>query len=166
MLLLIQNIILAVAMAVGWIFLTGQINIEGFLLGFTVSFVVVMLLMRNVQINPRRLPLQIFVLVVYSIILARDILLSGIEVAQYVIGDLTGGTKKPNPGIARLNVQDDGEIINALTAHGITITPGQLVVDYDGEGNVYVHCLDIASADKLETDQNKRLVHLRRIVGQ
>ena len=163
--LLIQNTILAVAMAVGWIFLTAQINIEGFLLGFTVSFVVVMLLMRNVQINPRRLPLQVFALVVYSIILARDIFLSGIDVAQHVIGDLTG-TKKPNPGIARLNVMDDGEIINALTAHGITITPGELVVDYDNEGNVYVHCLDIASAEELEADQNKRLVHLRRIVGQ
>lgn len=165
MLLLIQNIILAIAMAVGWVFLTAQINFDGFLLGFTVSFVVVMLLMRDVKLNPLRLPIQIFALIVYSIILARDIFLSGIDVSQYVIGDLTG-TKKANPGIARLNVKDDGEIVNALTAHGITITPGQLVVDYDDEGNVYVHCLDIASAEKLEADQDKRLAHLRRIVGQ
>lgn len=163
--LLIQNIILAVMMAVGWVILTAQINIEGFVIGFSVSLVVVMLLVRDVKLNPMRLPIQVFALVVYSIVLARDIFLSGIDVAQYVIGDLMG-TKKPNPGIAVLNVKDDGEIINALTAHGITITPGQLVVDYDNEGNVYVHCLDIASAEKLEADQDKRLVHLRRIIGQ
>lgn len=163
--LLIQNIILAAAMAVGWMIITAQLNIEGFLLGFPISLLVVMLLLRDVKLNPMRLPIQVFALFIYSIILARDIFLSGIEVAQYVIGDLAG-TKKPNPGIARLNVQDDGEIINALTAHGITITPGQLVVDYDDEGNVYVHCLDIASAEKLEADQERRLVQLRRIVGQ
>lgn len=163
--LLIQNVILATAMSVGWMILTAQVNLYGFLLGFVISLMVVMLLIRDLKINPVRLPLQVFALLVYSLILTRDIFLSGIEVTQYVIGDLIG-TKKPNPGIAKLNVQDEGEIINALTAHGITITPGQLVVDYDSEGNVYVHCLDIASAERLDADQIKRLVHLRRIVGK
>lgn len=159
--IIIQNALLALLMAAAWMIVTAQINLAGLLIGFVLSFALAMLLVRDLKVNPLRLPLQVAALLVYVVVLARDIFLSGIEVMLYVLN-----VKQINPGIAVLPVGDESEVISALTAHGITITPGQLVVDYDNKNNVYVHCLDIASAQNLEADQRRRLALLRKVVGQ
>ena len=56
---------------------------------------------------------------------------------------------------------------SAFSAHGITITPGELVIDFDGSRAMYVHCLDVeASAASAPGAQAKRLKLLRRIAGR
>ena len=63
-------------------------------------------------------------------------------------------------------MSDENDVIAAFSAHGITITPGELVVDFDGARTMFVHCLDVeASAQSAPAAQAKRLQLLRRILG-
>jgi multicomponent Na+:H+ antiporter subunit E len=55
--------------------------------------------------------------------------------------------------------------IAALSAHAITITPGELVVDFDGAKVMYVHCLDTEATSKTaDPAQAARLKLLRRVL--
>jgi multicomponent Na+:H+ antiporter subunit E len=159
----LQYLILTLLASGFWMILTAQVNLEGFLVGIVISLPLLLMLLRErkLRFNPLKLPLQLVFLVIYTVILAWDILLSGIDVVLRILG-----VRPINPGIAALSVQEKDEIIAGLTAHGITITPGQLVVDFGSDNTVYVHNLDIADADELDEQQTQRLRHLRRIVGK
>jgi multisubunit Na+/H+ antiporter MnhE subunit len=72
-------------------------------------------------------------------------------------------------GIIRVPVQDSRNLISGMTAHGITITPGELVVHFgerDGLDVVYVHCLDLeGSAASIDDAQTRRMVFYRGMFG-
>jgi multisubunit Na+/H+ antiporter MnhE subunit len=76
------------------------------------------------------------------------------------------GVRPVNPGILAVRVDDDSEVIAGLSAHGITITPGQLVVDFDEQQQlIYVHCLDVeANIPRIQAEQTRRLPYLRKVV--
>jgi multicomponent Na+:H+ antiporter subunit E len=97
--------------------------------------------------------------------LGHDIWLSSVDVARRVLNP----DMPLNPGILRVDTQDEDEsdITAAFSAHGITITPGELVVDFDGSLTMYVHCLDMEeSAKHAVAAQARRLKLLRRIIGR
>lgn len=37
----------------------------------------------------------------------------------------------------------------ALSAHALTLTPGEMVVEMDDEGHLYTHCLDVKETIKV-----------------
>ena len=64
------------------------------------------------------------------------------------------------------------ELVSAMSAHGITITPGELVVDFKesngSEGaTMIVHSLnsDVSGSKRLEQDQRLRLKRIKGILG-
>lgn len=102
----------------------------------------------------------VFHLIRYVVILAVDMFLSGIQVAIIVL--------KPQmpirQGILAIPSNCATEIGIALSAHAITLTPGELVVEIDDSGVMYTHCLDIyESKDRLAEEQSKRLEMLNKI---
>ncbi len=160
------TLVLAVPMAIVWMIVTSSLSAGSFLVGLLASAAILVLLRANqVTIDRRRLPDQVAALVIYSVTLARDIWMSSVDVAKRVLN--------PNlplqPGILRVYTQDkdESDFTAAFSAHGITITPGELVVDFDGSHTMYVHCLDVeASAQNAVSAQTKRLKLLRRIMGR
>lgn len=158
--------ILAVPMAVVWMIVTSSITPGSFVVGFSLGFAIFLVLkLENIRINYRRLPDQIAALVVYTITLGRDIWLSSVDVAKRVLNPHL----PLKPGIIAVDTQDqdDSDFTAAFSAHGITITPGELVVDFEGSHTMYVHCLDVeASAKNAAAAQTKRLKLLRRIIGR
>jgi multicomponent Na+:H+ antiporter subunit E len=146
--------------------LTASISIGSFLVGFLLGFAILFgLKMNTIQINGRRIPGQIAAFVVYTVTLLRDIWNCSVDVAKRVLNP-----KMPmNPGIIAVPTQDpdEGDFTAAFSAHGITITPGELVVDFDDSHTMYVHCLDVeASAQNADGAQTKRLKLLRRMIGK
>ena len=174
---MLQRVVLSSLMALAWMPLTAAINLESYAVGFVLSFAVLTVISAGNSDNPdhvqsgpslKRFPSQALAAALYTLILFRDIYLSAIDVAKRVINP-----ELPlNPGIIAVSTQytptspDDAtaDAIAAISAHGITITPGELVVDFDGNQTMYVHCLDVnASAAAAESNQAKRLKFLRRI---
>jgi multicomponent Na+:H+ antiporter subunit E len=166
-----RHIVSSMLMALAWMPLTANISLGSFVVGFLLSFAVLTLLFRSqdqrVTIKWQNLPDQALAGVVYMLILFRDIYLSAIDVSKRVLNP----AMPLNPGIigvsTQLTPEDQGEVaqtIAAISAHGITITPGELVVDFDGTQIMYVHCLDVvASLQVGDSNQAKRMGFMRRI---
>jgi multicomponent Na+:H+ antiporter subunit E len=78
---------------------------------------------------------------------------SGIQVARLVIDP-----KLPiQPGIVAIPSRAKTELGEALSAHAISLTPGELVVEIGDDGILYTHCLDAShAAEYLEDAQKMR----------
>jgi multicomponent Na+:H+ antiporter subunit E len=158
--------LLATPMAAIWMVVTSSINPGSFVVGFLVSFAILLMIkLEKIEINYRKLPNQVGALLVYTVTLFRDIWMSSVDVAKRVLNP----NMPMNPGIITVYTQDEdaSDFTAAFSAHGITITPGELVVDFDGSHTMYVHCLDAeASSNNADAAQTKRLKLLRRIEGK
>jgi multicomponent Na+:H+ antiporter subunit E len=163
---MLEAIILAVPFAVTWMFVTAKLSVESFFVGFVLGFALMLLLKSNqTKLNLRKLPDQTWALTIYTLTLFRDIWLSSVDVAKRVLNP----SLPMNPGILAVPTQDpnESEVVSAFSAHGITITPGELVVDFEGKHIMYVHCLDVeASSQSAPGGQTKRLKLLNRILGR
>lgn len=90
----------------------------------------------------RRLPGIAVASIRYIFILLYDLTVSGVQVARIVLSP-----KMPiQPGIIAIPSGCTNETAVALSAHAITLTPGELVVEIDDEGVMYTHMLDMADA--------------------
>ena len=70
-----------------------------------------------------------------------DLIVSGIQVARIVLDP-----KLPiQQGIIAIPTNCESETAQALSAHAITLTPGELVVEMGEEGVMYTHVLDAGS---------------------
>jgi multicomponent Na+:H+ antiporter subunit E len=158
--------VLAVPMALLWMIVSNTFTPGGFLVGYVLGFALLfMMKTENIKIDWRKLPDQTLALGIYTVTLLRDIWLSSVDVLKRVLNP----ELPMSPGIIAVPTQDETEsdFIAAFSAHGITITPGELVVDFDGSHTMYVHCLDIeASGQNADAAQTKRLKLLRRIEGK
>ncbi len=166
--MLTQSALIALPMALVWVILTNQVSIESFGIGYALSFGIAALLARGREVplamSPMKLPGQLIATTLYTLRLTFDILMAGIDVSLRVMG-----FRPLNPGIIEVDTEDpnDDDVISGLSAHGITITPGELVVDFSDDGQkMYVHVLNIDDfAPSLGDDQKNRLKMFRRMLG-
>ena len=56
------------------------------------------------------------------------------------------------PGIVAIHSGCKSELATALSAHAISITPGELVLGIDDKGVLYTHCLDATHAAQYATE--------------
>lgn len=162
---MIAILLLALPCAVVWVVVTANTTLDSLLVGWLLG-VALLLLVRTERrtVHWKRLPDQILAFFIYSVTLGRDIVYCSLDVAKRV----TKREMPINPGILAVATQDlsENDVITAFSAHGITITPGELVLDFDGAQMMYVHCLDVeASAQSADGAQTKRLRLLKRIIG-
>ena len=107
-----------------------------------------------------RLPLGIVTFFVYVALLALDVVRSGINVARIVLDP-----KLPiRPGVVAIKSGTKSELGTALSAHAITITPGEMVIEIGDDGTMYTHCLDaVSSGAGADAAQAKRREMLEKI---
>ena len=156
----------SVPLAFFWMGITNILTIESFLVGYTISLVGAFLFRpRSVTIHWWKLPRQLFALLIYVILLYRDIFLSGVDLARRVLSR----DMQLKLGIIAVPIQDPekSSLVAALSADVITLTPGELVVEIEDNEVMYVHCLDYeyveAHANKVQAD---RLKLLEQILGR
>lgn len=173
---MLATLVLTVPMALLWMIFSRQFTIEGFIVGAIFGFAILLVVRSNTsfdddaeEVKLTRIPSQIFALIIYTIKLSWDVILSGLDVA----GKVLQPTMPINPGTHTISTQDDTNdaLVSALSGHSITITPGELVIDYgedaDGHTTMLVHTLDKEQSTqaKLEQDQTNRLGLIQRILG-
>jgi multisubunit Na+/H+ antiporter MnhE subunit len=79
----------------------------------------------------------------YVFVVIWDILKGGVTTARIVLSrDMPLKT-----GIIAIPSGSKTELGTALSAHAITLSPGELVVEMDEEGNMYTHCLDVDKSE-------------------
>lgn len=104
-----------------------------------------------------QVPRAVAYALVYVLLLLIDIAKSGWNVTRRVLSPAL----PIEPGIIPISAQTHAEVIVAFSAHGITVTPGEMVVAIDPKGTMYTHCLDLpassASAADAQTTRRRRL---------
>ena len=97
----------------------------------------------------------------YLGILIYDIFKGGIMVARSV----WSRNLEIKPSIIAIPSGCESELATALSAHAISIAPGELVVEIDANGVMYTHVLDVThSAEYQEQAQNMRSELLSKII--
>jgi multicomponent Na+:H+ antiporter subunit E len=92
----------------------------------------------------QHLPKAIFTMLEYLGLLIYDIMQNGIVVARLVLLP-----KIPiKPGIVGVQCGKHSDIINGLSAHALTITPGEMVIAMGEDEIMYVHVLNTDDADE------------------
>lgn len=167
--MLFKRLILAIPLALGWTIYTAQLSVGNIILGYVFSFIVLVAVgVRGDTFNIRNLPRQVFYVIAYTLFLSREVLISGLQVARITLMP----SLPIEPGMTHINTQDKTEnpVISAISAHGITITPGELVVDFGETSSdgllMVIHSLNITnSASKLDNDQSTRIQRIKGMLG-
>lgn len=165
----LKRIVLALPLSIGWTIYTAQPALGNFLLGYIFSVAVLTATgLKGDSVNLNNAVLQLYNLFAYVIFLSKEVLVSGVQVARVIVTP----SLPIDPGITRVKTQDESksELISAVSAHGITITPGELVVDFEEDTDqgvsMIVHSLTIGESGKgLDRDQSVRLKRIKGILG-
>ena len=106
---------------------------------------------RRLPTDLRRLPSSVLALMRYLIKLVYDVIASGIQVARIVMDPAL----PIKPGIVSISSECESEMATALSAHAITLAPGEMVVEMDEKGVMYTSCLDTTNSEKYIEDAQK-----------
>lgn len=138
-----------------YLMLTGSLEPPNLVLALIVAIGISLLMPRNlpVVIPPARIPRFLWAALRYFLVLIRDIVLGGIMTIRIVLS-----RKMPlKPGILAIPAGTKTELGAAMSAHAITLSPGELVIAMDSDGVMYTHCLDVeATAAEAAEAQAKR----------
>lgn len=128
-----------------YLVLTSNFALNNIVAGIVVA-VIVLLLFRpeSGNLEWKRMPTAVFASIKYIIRLMVDLLVSGIQVARIVLSP----TMAINPGIVAIPTTCESDLSRALSAHAITLTPGEMVVEVGENGTMYTHMLDVTDADE------------------
>lgn len=142
--------------------LTANLQPSNIAAGLLLSILILVLLrpaMRDV--GWRFLPGATWALLRYTAVLAFDLIVSGVQVALIVLNP-----KLPiKQGNIAIPTQCESETAQALSAHAITLTPGEMVVEMSDQGQMYTHTLDATHAEEQMADaQRMREEMLRKII--
>jgi multicomponent Na+:H+ antiporter subunit E len=132
--------------------LTSNLEFSNVAAGFLIAVGLVLLIRPpHRRLNWRRAPSMIFALAIYVTVLVYDLIASGIQIARIVLDPAL----PIKPGIIAIASQCESELATALSAHAITLTPGEMVIEIDKSGVMYTHCLDVGNAEKYVAQAQK-----------
>ena len=101
--------------------------------------------------NLKRLPQFLWAGIRYLFVVAGDVVRGGISTARIVLDP----NLPLNPGIIAIPSGTRSELGTALSAHSITLSPGEMVVAIDDEGIMYTHCLNVDDSERMVADAQK-----------
>lgn len=125
--------------------LTGNLQPANIITGLLIGGIISLLIRpQKLSIAWRRLPLALWSLARYLVVLFIDLAQSGVQVGRMILNP-----RLPiNPGIITIDTDCQSELSTALSAHALTLTPGELVVEMDDLGKLYVHCLNVEKSEQ------------------
>lgn len=162
---MLSILIPALPISLLWVAVTGRVNWESLFVGYVIGVLTLLALnLVGLRFHGRFTPRQMIALVRYSGLLLWNGIVSSVHVARMLMRPKI----ELKTGILALKTGDTTpeQRLAALSAHGLNMTPGELVIDFDDDGTLYVHCLDLeTSRSLLESEQQERLKLLREILG-
>jgi multicomponent Na+:H+ antiporter subunit E len=141
--------------------LTSNLELSNLALGLLVAAgLTVLLRPPRGRFELRRLPAAVFALCRYLFLVILNAVKSGLVVARIVL-DPALPVKQ---GIIAIPTGCDSELATALSAHAITLAPGEMVIEIGEGGVMYTHALDATQATEYVAEaQRLRLELLRKI---
>jgi multicomponent Na+:H+ antiporter subunit E len=122
-----------------YLLLSGNLELLNLVAGLWVAWGMTALLRPQPRkIALRRLPGALAASLRYLFLLAYDLVTSGLQVARIVLDPAL----PISPGIVAIPTDCQSDLAKALSAHAVSVAPGELVIEIDEQGVMYTHCLD------------------------
>ena len=135
-----------------YLLLTGNWALNNLVTGFILAGLVVVLVRPAKRpFAWKRLPDALLATALYLLRLLKELWISGFQVARIVLTP----SLPIKPGIIAIPSECKSDLATALSAHAITLTPGELVIEIDDEGIMYTHVLDATHADEQVADAQR-----------
>jgi len=127
-----------------WMLLNGSLALDVLVVGLIAAFVITFLFRDSLAVISefRATPRALMAAVGYVFFFAGELVKSNLNLAGIVLSPAL----PLNPGIVRVRTRLKSRMGRLLLANSITLTPGTLTVDIDGEW-LYIHWVTVASAD-------------------
>ena len=141
--------------------LSTSAGLPNLVLGTMIAIGILWLLRpQRLPVNWRRLPSAFLAMGRYVAALIRNVIRSGIHIAGIVLHpDLP-----IQSGIIAVPPECDSEVGRALGAHAISLPPGELFIEMDDDGTMYIHSLDVFETEKsVQAGQAYRRELMKRI---
>ena len=136
-----RRIQIAIPLFAVYLILSGNATVPNLVVGALLTLGVSALLPEgdNAAIPWRRVPAFLWALLRYVFVVLWDVVKGGLATAHIVLSP----SMPLKTGIIAIPSGSKTGLGTALSAHAITLSPGELVVEMDDEGNMYTHCLDV-----------------------
>jgi len=137
---------LSIPLFLVYLALTGNLEIANIVTGAVVALIVSLLIPRT-ELPPftlQRIPGILLAGLGYIAVVAWDVIRGGISTARIVLDP----NLPLNPGIIAIPSGSKSELGTALSAHAITLSPGEMVVAIDDDGVMYTHCLNVDDSQR------------------
>jgi multicomponent Na+:H+ antiporter subunit E len=132
--------------------LTGNLEMNNLLLGVLIAAGLTLLIRpQRARIELRRLPEVTLALSRYLLLILSDMLRSGLAAARLILDPAL----PVKPGIVAIPSGCESELATALSAHAISLAPGELVVEIGEDGTMYTHALDATQAAEYVTEAQR-----------
>jgi multicomponent Na+:H+ antiporter subunit E len=137
---------LSIPLLIVYLALTANLEFSNLVVGVLVSLLLSLLIPRAglPPFSLARIPGFILAGIGYIGVVAWDVLRGGYSTARIVLDP----SLPLNPGIIAIPSGSKSELGTALSAHAITLSPGELVVAIDDEGVMYTHCLNVDDSER------------------
>ena len=131
-------------LALVYLALTSNLELSNIVVSVILAVAVVALVRPDQRAtSPRNIFRSVLALVRYLINLIHDLIVSGIQVARIVLSP----SLPIQPGIIAIPAGTETDLGIALSAHAVTLTPGEMVIEIDDDHIMYTHCLDATHAE-------------------
>lgn len=146
------NLLIIIPLTFVYLELSSNFEFSNLIAGLLISVGITILIRpRRYSTNWRRLPLTILALLRYVGILIKDLIACGIRVARIVLDPAL----PIKPGVVAVPLHCQSELDAALSAHAITLSPGEMVMEMDEKGLMYTIFLDDTNAEQYVIDAQK-----------
>lgn len=140
-----------------WLLLNGRLSLEILLFGLGLTALLAVLMRAFFGYGPRR-ELRLWRKLPLAAVYLGNLVLEIVKAALRVMGFILFKRRPIDPAVVRVRVDLRSEFARYILANSITLTPGTISVQT--EGNVLtVHCLDRAMLEDVENGSFVRLLH-------
>ena len=157
---MLRSLSLFVGLAILWLLLSGYFDKPLLLvLGFVSCVLTVWIARRMDVVDHEAVPYELgWYIMVYWAWLFREIAKANILVTRAVLSDLS----EVRPRIVKIKSTQKTELGRVIFANSITLTPGTVTIDVDGD-ELTVHALSEAAADtEALAEMDRRVTRLER----
>ena len=127
-----------------WVLLNGSLASDVLLVGLITALIITLLFRNSLAVvsELRMTPRALMTTLGYVFFFARELVKSNLNLARIVLSPAL----PLKPGIVKVRTRLKSRMGRLLLANSITLTPGTLTVDIDGEW-LYIHWVTVDSAD-------------------
>ncbi len=147
-----NHIILGGLILFTYLALSTSVTLYNCIWGIVLTAIILRLIpSKRRPVKVSHLPRAFLAMLIYMVILIWNVLVGGFQVARLALDP-----RMPlKPGVVAVKPDCDHELGQALSAHAISLSPGELLIGTDESGMMYIHSLEIDQTEKVAQKEQK-----------